>query len=242
MGKSALALDIALNVARRGKSALLFTLEMGYAELIDRALAASAEVDLRHVKRTEDAAEKERIYRAAFELKRLKLVIHEGADTPAKILAFVRAWRRRHGVDLVVVDYCQLLSTGRRTENRQAEIATISRKLKQLALQEHMPVLLLSQLNREVESRTDRRPRLSDLRESGALEQDADVVMLLYRPDYYRRRDDPNAEVDGTAELHVAKNRSGPTGVVRLVFFEEYAHFVNMTQASESARQLAFME
>jgi len=141
----------------------------------------------------------------------------------------VRSWNKSHGVDAVFVDYLQLMSAGRRTESRQQEITTISRKLKRMALEEHVPVVALSQLNREVESRTDHRPRLSDLRESGSLEQDADTVMLLYRPDYYRQKADPNAETDGVAEIHIAKNREGPTGVVQLVFLDDYVTFTNMS-------------
>ena len=103
-----------------------------------------------------------------------------------------------------------------------------------MALEEHVPVIALSQLNREVESRNDHRPRLSDLRESGSLEQDADVVALLYREDYYRRKAEPNAETDGVAEVHIAKNREGPTGILELVFLEEYVSFTNRTFVNEA--------
>jgi len=234
MGKSALALDIALNMARGGKSIVFFTFEMLHGAMLQRAYGSFGKVNIRAVKMSEEQALRNDVYKAAFELKGLKIVIHEKADTPEKMLAFVRSWKKSHGVDAVFVDYLQLMNAGRRSESRQQEITTISRKLKRMALEEHVPVIALSQLNREVESRNDHRPRLSDLRESGSLEQDADVVALLYRADYYRRKLDPNAEVDGVAEIHIAKNREGRTGIVKLVFLEEYVTFTDMSYVTEA--------
>jgi len=235
MGKSALALDMALNMARAGKSIAFFTFEMVHGTLLQRAYGSFGKINIRAIKMGGDPSRRNEIYRAALELTELKIVIHEKADTPEKMLAFVRGWKKTHGVDVVFIDYLQLMSAGRRTESRQQEITTISRKLKRMALEERVPVIALSQLNREVESRTDHRPRLSDLRESGSLEQDADIVALLYREDYYRRKADANAEVDGVAEVHIAKNREGPTGIVKLVFLEDYVTFADMSFINEAA-------
>jgi replicative DNA helicase len=126
------------------------------------------------------------------------------------------------------------MTTGRKGENRTQEITTISRKLKRLAMTEQVPVIALSQLNRQVENRDKHRPRLSDLRESGSIEQDADVVMLLHREDYYRRQNDPNAPQDGTAEAIIAKNRRGSVGTASLIFLDEKVTFGDKTNFSES--------
>ncbi len=203
MGKSALALQFALTMAKAGLSILFFTLEMTYRALIERALKNEQ----------------------AVELSKLDVVLHEGCETPEKQIAFIKTRKQTHKVDAVFVDYLQLMSTGRKSENRVQEITTISRKLKLAAISENVPIIALSQLNREVETREKHRPRLSDLRESGAIEQDADVVLLLHRDDYYRRNQDPDAPQDGNAELIVAKNRRGPTGIAELVFLDEFVRF-----------------
>jgi len=203
MGKSALALNFILNMAKAGLSVIIFTLEMTHRGLIKRAL------------RQEQAVV----------LKELDVTLHEGADTPEKILAFVKKRKQTHKVDVVVVDYLQLMHAGAKNENRVQEISTISRKLKLAAIQEDIPVIALSQLNRQVENRDKHRPRLSDLRESGSIEHDADVVMLINREDYYRKNEDPDAPQDGSAEVIIAKNRRGPTGVAQLVFLDEKVKF-----------------
>lgn len=203
MGKSALALQFALGMARDGLSILFFTLEMTHRALIERAL------------KNEQASE----------LKQLDVVLHESGKTPEKQIAFIKTRKQTHKVDVVFVDYLQLMSAGRKSENRVQEITTISRKLKLAAVSEGVPIIALSQLNRQVESRDKHRPRLSDLRESGAIEQDADVVLLLNREDYYRHNEDPNAPQDGNTELIIAKNRRGPTGIAQLVFLDEYVQF-----------------
>jgi replicative DNA helicase len=140
-----------------------------------------------------------------------------------------RRLKSRHDIKLVVVDYLQLLSAGGRVESRQQEISTISRSLKSLARELNIPVVALSQLNREVESRDDHRPRMSDLRESGAIEQDADVIMLLHREEYFNQTEE-NA---GLAQLIIAKQRNGPTGELTLRFFRNYMRFENFQRRSE---------
>jgi replicative DNA helicase len=151
-------------------------------------------------------------------------------DTPSLTMLDLRSRvqtlkRREPKLGLVVVDYLQLMSVGGQTESRLQEISTISRGLKALARDVDLPVIALSQLSRAVEQRPDKRPVLSDLRESGTIEQDADVVMFLYRDDYYNRE----SETPGVAELHVAKHRSGPTDTVRLSFLRRYAKFASVT-------------
>lgn len=227
MGKTALALDFTLSWARADKAVTYFTLEMTHRALIERACCNLAGVDMTKIKGGNPSQEDlEKLYAAALELKELPIIVHEGGTTPEKQIAFVRAKKKARGVDVVVIDYLQLMSVGKRVESRQQEITAISSKLKRLAMQEHIPVIALSQLNRAVEAREGHRPRLSDLRESGSLEQDADVVMLLHREDYYRRSEEPSSyEKDGLAELIVAKNKRGPAGIAKLIFLEEYAKF-----------------
>ncbi len=226
MGKSALALDIALNMARAGKSVLFFTLEMFYRDLIERAICNLAGVNLAVVKgELPQPALEAKTREAAKELEALDLVLHVTAMTPEKQIAFIRQRQKTHKVDAVVIDYIQLMSTSRRAESRLQEVSSISRKLKLASIREGVPIIALSQLNREVESRPRHRPRMSDLRETGALEQDADIVMLLHREDYYRLSEDPGAEQDGEAELIIAKNRRGPVGTAKLVFMKEKVKF-----------------
>lgn len=226
MGKSALALDFALNMAKAGKSGVFFTLEMPHKDLIERAICNRAMVNMAEIKgELPQPALTAKAHEEALGLQKLDLVLHTGATTPEKQIAFIRTRKKTHGVDVVFVDYLQLMHTGRKVENRVQEISTISRKLKIAAIQEQVPVIALSQLNRQVESRTGHRPRLSDLRESGALEQDADIVMLIHREDYYRRNENPEATPDGTTEVIVSKNRRGRTGIANLVFKEEYVRF-----------------
>lgn len=194
-GKTALALQFAVNMAKAGLSIIFFSLEMTYRALIRRALKSEP----------------------APELKKLDIVLHEGGQTPEKQIAFIKTRKQTHRVDVVFIDYLQLMTTSRKSENRNQEISTISRKLKLAAVSESVPIIALSQLNRQVESRTKQRPRLSDLRESGSIEQDADIVMLLSQEDNFRN--------DGFTELIIAKNRYGPTGTARLVFLDEKVTF-----------------
>jgi replicative DNA helicase len=153
-------------------------------------------------------------------------------DTPSIGILEMRAKCRRlaaeHGLHLVVVDYIQLMQGRGRFENRTLELASISRSLKALAKELRVPVVVLSQLSRAPESRSDHRPQLSDLRESGALEQDADVVVFIYREDQYGDKSAPSADTQGVAELIIGKQRNGPTGVVKLAFLREYTRFENL--------------
>jgi replicative DNA helicase len=145
-----------------------------------------------------------------------------------QITASARRLKLRKGLGLIVVDYIQLVDAEESRDSRQEQIAKISRRLKTLARELHVPVIALSQLNRAVESREDRRPRMADLRESGAIEQDADIVLLIHRPDYY----DPNDQ-QGVAEVIVAKNRNGPTGSVKLTFVKKLTRFENFSSLAE---------
>ena len=223
MGKSALALCMALNMARKDKSVLFFTLEMMPEDLIKRAITNLAGITITDFENPKAAG-------AAQTLEGLDIVLHKGCATPESQIAFIRTRKKTHGVDVCFVDYLQLMSAGIKTENRQQAIATISRKLKLAAVQEQIPIIALSQMNRQVESRTSHRPRLSDLRDSGAIEQDADTVLLLHREDYYRRNEEPETtNTDGIAELIVAKNRNGPTGIAKLVFVGEFVKFGDLS-------------
>jgi replicative DNA helicase len=203
MGKSALAAQLAINMAKSGLAITYFSLEMTARGLIERALKQHT----------------------VSELNKMDVVIHERCDTPEKMIAFIKTRKQSNDVDVVVVDYLQLMTSGIKNENRVQEISTISRKLKLAAMQENVPVIALSQLNRAVESRDRHRPRLSDLRESGAIEQDADIVMLIHREDVYRRQENPQSELDGATELIVAKNRRGRTGIADLVFLDSKVMF-----------------
>ncbi|MGO0123484.1 replicative DNA helicase [Desulfothermobacter acidiphilus] len=230
MGKTSLALSLSLNVAREVSLPVgFFSLEMSREQLIQRLLAAEARVDHRRV-RTAEFSDDDwvRLSQAAAQLAPLPLYID---DTPGLSVRDLRARARRlkaqaGGLGLLVVDYLQLVHSPRRSENRQQEIAYVSRSLKHLAKELNCPVLALSQLSRATESRQDKRPQLSDLRESGSLEQDADVVMFIYREDYYREE----AEKPGVAEVIVAKQRNGPTGTAELAFLREFTCFVTLAK------------
>ena len=212
MGKSGLALQIALNMAKTGESIIFFTLEMTAKALTQRALM-----------QMEDK-----------ELEKLDICIHTHAQTPTQQIAFLKTRKQTHMVDVAFVDYLQLMSAGGKAENRNQEVTTISRNLKLAAVNEDITICALSQLNRQVESRTDHKPRLSDLRESGSIEQDADIVMLLHRDDYYRKHEDPKSIPDGTTELIIAKNRRGPTGIAELIFLDEQVKFVDRARYEHS--------
>ena len=233
MGKTAFALNVMENAAlshpewmERSPSCLLFSLEMGRQQLVSRMLCSRARVE-GHRLRTgrlpaEDRAE---LASAADELSRARIFID---DTSSLSMMSMRARCRRlkakEGLDLVIVDYLQLLSFPR-SESRQQEISNISRSLKGLARELEIPVVALAQLSRQVELRDPPRPQLADLRESGSIEQDADVVLMLYRPEYYvKYRDEENL---GVAEVICAKQRNGPTGSVKLQFFSSTMRFEN---------------
>jgi len=227
MGKSAFALGIAVHAAQHlNQPVLFFSLEMGKAELSQRILASEARVD-GTVFRTGRPTPKDwtKIGHAVGRLD-IPLIIDDSAGTTVgQIRAKARrVYSREGGLALIVIDYLQLMGGDGRPENRQLEVSEISRKLKLLAREFNVPVLALSQLSRSLESRQDKRPTLSDLRESGALEQDADVVMFLYRGEIYEQ--DPNLK--GFAEISVAKHRAGPLGLAKLAWLAAYTRFENM--------------
>lgn len=232
MGKTSFCLNIAQNVALQKRVPVaIFSLEMSRDQVVQRMLAAEAMVE-QHRLRTGFLKEEDwaRLVNAASLLAEAPIYID---DTPAITALEVRAKARRLqaecGLGLVVIDYLQLMQAHRRVDNRQQEIALISRALKALARELNVPVLVLSQLNRGVEQRQDKRPVMADLLESGAIEADADVIIFLYRPQYY----DPDTDKKGIAEVIVAKHRNGPVGTVEMAFLPEFTKFVDLAPEPE---------
>ncbi len=225
MGKTAFALNIAQQTATKaGASVLIFSLEMSKEQLGQRLLAIQARVEMQKLKTGSlERKDWDRLNLALDELHSSKIFID---DTPGVSIMEMRNKCRRlkaeHGLDLVVIDYLQLMQGDGRTDNRQQEISAISRNLKLLAREMDCPVIVLSQLSRAPEQRQDHRPILSDLRESGSIEQDADIVIFLYRDDYYNP---DNSEKHGICEVNLAKHRSGPTDKVELTWVERYTKF-----------------
>jgi replicative DNA helicase len=233
MGKTSLVLNIAQYVASLGDQVVgFFSLEMSKESLFLRLLTSEAQIDgHRLMSGAIGGNDYHRISHALEKLNSMKLFIDDTANIGVlEMRAKSRRLQAEHGLHLLVVDYIQLMSGRGRFENRTLELASISRSLKGLAKELNVPIIVLSQLSRAPESRSDHRPQLSDLRESGALEQDADVVVLIYRDDVYNR--DPNSPDAGTAELILAKQRNGPTGVVKLAFLREQTRFANLAQGS----------
>ena len=233
MGKTSLVLNIAQYVASLGDQVVgFFSLEMSKESLFLRLLTSEAQIDgHRLMSGAIGGNDYHRISHALEKLNSMKLFIDDSASIGVlEMRAKSRRLQSEHGLNLLVVDYIQLMSGRGRFENRTLELASISRSLKGLAKELNVPIVVLSQLSRAPEARSDHRPQLSDLRESGALEQDADVVVLIYRDDVYNR--DPNSPEAGTAELILAKQRNGPTGVVKLAFLREQTRFANLAQGS----------
>ena len=230
MGKTALALNMAEYMAfRDNKSVALFSLEMSKEQLVNRLFAMESRVEAQKI-RTGDLqdADWDKLLESAEVIGASNMIID---DTPgisvAELRSKCRKYKMDHGLDAVFIDYLQLMSGGAKghsSESRQQEISEISRGLKAVARELNVPVVALSQLSRAVESRPDRRPMLSDLRESGAIEQDADVVMFIYREDYYKKE----TERKGIADIIIAKQRNGPTGTEELLWIPEHTKFVNM--------------
>jgi replicative DNA helicase len=231
MGKTSLVLNIAQYVAIQPEHTVgFFSLEMSKESLFLRLLTSEAQIDS-HRLMSGAIGQKDygRISHALESLSAMRLFIDDTANIGVmEMRAKARRLQKEHRLSLLVVDYIQLMSGRGRFENRTLELASISRSLKGLAKELRVPIVVLSQLSRAPESRSDHRPQLSDLRESGALEQDADVVVLIYREDAYNR--DPNNPDAGTAELILAKQRNGPTGTVRLAFLREQTRFANLAQ------------
>ena len=229
MGKTAFVLNIAEYVAlRKNMSVAIFSLEMGEVELVNRLLSLESNVDSGHI-RTGNLSddEWEKIVRSAGEIGDSNLIIDAPPSlTVSELRSKCRKYKMEKDIKLIIIDYLQLMKGSSRAayESRQQEISEISRSLKSLARELDIPVIALSQLSRAVEQRPDKRPMLSDLRESGAIEQDADVVMFIYRDDYYNK----DSKEIGIAEINVAKQRSGPTGVVKLAWLPDYTKFANL--------------
>ena len=227
VGKTSLALDIVRQIAIKSKTSVgIFSLEMSKEQLVDRLLCAQAEVDLwkmRTGKLSEDT-DFSNIGHAMGELSEAPIFIDDSASSNImEIRTKARRLQSEHNLGLIVLDYLQLMQGDSRSDNRVQEISMITRSLKGIARELNIPILALSQLSRAVEARGgDRRPMLSDLRESGAIEQDADTVLMLFRPEFYEGEDSENA---GIAEVIIAKQRNGPTGTIKLAFLKEYTRF-----------------
>lgn len=228
VGKTAFALNIAQNVATKtGENVAIFSLEMGAEQLVMRMLCAEGNIDAQRL-RTGSLTDEDwgKLTMAMGSLSNAGIFID---DTPGikvnEIRSKCRRLKQEHGLGMILIDYLQLIQgSGRSGENRQQEVSEISRSLKALARELELPVIALSQLSRGVEQRQDKRPMMSDIRESGSIEQDADIVAFLYRDDYY----DKESENKNIIEIIIAKQRNGPTGTVQLAFVKEYNKFVNL--------------
>lgn len=232
MGKTAFAMCLALNAAiQQDAKVAVFSLEMSKEQIMARMLAVQAKVDVSKMRRPSLLRDEDwqRLGEAADVIRRANLFID---DTPALSTTELRARARRlkadKGLDLVVIDYLQLMRAGHKVDSRELEISEISRTLKGLAKELNIPVIALSQLNRKVEERKDNRPILSDLRESGAIEQDADMIMFIYRDDVYKFSKPADRPVQGTAEIIIGKQRNGPVGVAELMYLSPFTAFVDM--------------
>ena len=227
MGKTAIVLNIAQHIAvKEKKTTAIFSLEMSKEQLVNRFLSAESRVDAQTLRNGNlNSDEWERLVEGAGVIGESRLIID---DTPGisvnELRSKCRKYKLEHDLSIVIIDYLQLMTGSGKSESRQQEISDISRSLKALARELSVPVVALSQLSRAVEQRPDHRPMLSDLRESGAIEQDADVVMFLYRDEYYNK-DSPDK---GIAELIIAKQRNGPTGTVHLAWIGEHTRFANL--------------
>ena len=236
MGKTAFALNIAQNVAiKQNISTAIFSLEMSQVQLVNRLLALESNVNSQVI-RTGKLSDSDwnKILHSGSKIGRSNLIID---DTPGISIAELRSKCRKYKAEmnlgLVIIDYLQLMSGSGRTDSRQQEISEISRSLKAIAREIDVPVIALSQLSRAVEQRPDHRPMLSDLRESGAIEQDADVVMFIYRDDYYNK----DTTKKGISEIIIAKQRNGPIGTVELAWLADYTKFVDLDRRSYSKNE-----
>ncbi|HKM03264.1 MAG TPA: replicative DNA helicase [Lachnospiraceae bacterium] len=227
MGKTAFVLNIAQHVAFKGKETVaIFSLEMSKEQLVNRLFSLESKVDSQHIRTGNlNDSEWEKLIESAGVIGKSNLIID---DTPgisiSELRSKCRKYKLEHNLSMIIIDYLQLMSGSGKGDSRQQEISDISRSLKSLARELSVPVIALSQLSRAVEQRPDHRPMLSDLRESGAIEQDADVVMFIYRDDYYNK----DTEMKGIAEIIIAKQRNGPIGTINLVWLPDYTKFANM--------------
>lgn len=232
VGKTSFSMNILVNAAvEHGKKCAIFSLEMSRDQLMQRAICSLAKVSMaKALNGTMDAEEWKRIWTATKKLEASGLYIDDSSlTTPADVLTKCRRLKAKENIDIIMIDYIQLMSSGsgRKNDTRQNEVSDISRNLKITAKELNVPIIVLSQLSRGVESRQgDHRPMLSDLRDSGAIEQDADIVLFLYNPEKYH--DVPQEDEPGTVELIIAKHRNGSTGTVKLRWIGEYTTFVNI--------------
>ncbi len=243
MGKTSFMLTLVSHVAfTEEKPVAIFSLEMSKEQLVMRLLSSMAEVPLQKLRSgfiTDE--EREKLLSSALELSKAEIYID---DTPALTTTELRVKSRKlkkeKGIEFVAVDYLQMLRSPARKSSRQEEVAEISRNLKALAKELSIPVLALAQLSRQVEHRSDRRPQLADLRESGQIEQDADLIIFLHRPEYYKKN--PSPEEKGIAEVIVAKQRQGPTGIIKVAFIKDFAKFASLATPVGEAEEEIFEE
>lgn len=231
MGKSTLALDFCRSVSvKHGITSVVFSLEMSQSDIAVRLLSAESGVPMSRMLAGElTDRDWNKVSDTAGRIGEAPLFIDDSANlTMTEIRSKCRRLKQQHNLGLIVVDYLQLMTSGTRVESRQQEVSSLSRNLKLLAKEVDVPVVAVAQLNRGPESRTDKKPMMSDLRESGSLEQDADIILLLHRPDYYDEKDRP-----GEGDIIVAKHRNGETGVVRALFHGHLSRFVNFTGREE---------
>jgi len=232
VGKTAFALNIAQNVGVRAKETVaIFSLEMGAAQLVQRMICAEANVDATRLRSGFlEGDDWEKLTMAIGSLSEADIYIDDSPSvTVADIRAKCRRLKQEKGLGMILIDYLQLIQGRGKGDNRQQEVSEISRTLKQIARELNVPVIALSQLSRGVEQRQDKRPMMSDLRESGSIEQDADIVAFLYRDDYY----DKESEKKNIIEIIIAKQRNGPVGTVELAFLKNFNKFVNMDRAHQ---------
>jgi len=232
MGKTAFCMSIAQYASiSKNTPVAIFSLEMSKSQLVQRMLCSEARVDAHNLRKGRLAeSDWPTLSMAAGRLASAPIFIDDTAGISClEIKAKARRLKAQHNLGLLIIDYLQLITSSGRVENRQQEISEISRSLKGLARELNVPVIAVSQLSRAVEQRIERRPRLSDLRESGAIEQDADLVVFLYREEYYK----PKTDKKGIAEVIISKQRNGPTGQLDLAFIKEYAKFENLARISE---------
>lgn len=234
MGKTAFATDLSLNMSRAGESVAIYSLETTRTQLVQRMLCNIARVDMHKIRQHNCTPEEvNELANAATTLSKYNLLIMDFSQlTPETFRASLKMVKHRFGVDCAIVDYLQLMSGGRRSETREREVSAISRGIKSAAKGEELPIIVLSQLNRECEHRMSHKPQLSDLRDSGSIEQDADIVILLHRPDYYHRGEE-NYKPTKNGIFQVAKSRNGPIGELELQFSEKYVSFGNITGVEE---------
>lgn len=229
MGKTSFMLSVVYNIAKEeGKPVAIYSLEMSKEQLVMRLLSMIAEVKLNNIRSGYISSEEmDRIMAAAMELTKYDIYIDDTPSiTTTDLRIRSRKLRKEKNIEFIAVDYLQLLRPPMRKSSRQEEVAEVSRNLKALAKELKIPVMALAQLSREVEKRSDKRPQLADLRESGQIEQDADLILFLHRPDYYKKN--PSPEERGIVEVIIAKQRQGPTDVVKLAYIKEYTKFASL--------------